>query len=145
MISCDTNILFAACDADSTCHAKARAFIEEHCRNQSFCLCEQILMELYCLLRNPVVCRHPLDAADATKVIQGFRTNPYWRIVDLIPGHGIMDAVWHTAALSDFAYRRIFDTRLAAILRHHGVQDFATRNRKDFRDTGFRRVWDPTY
>ncbi len=36
------------------------------------------------------------------------------------------------------------DTRLAAILLHHGVQDFATRNLKDFRAVGFRRVWDPT-
>lgn len=144
MISCDTNILFAACDADATNHTKARTFIEEHSSNKSFCICEQVLMELYCLLRNPIVCSQPLAAADATEVIQVFRTNPFWRIVDLVPGHGIMDSVWQTAARSDFAYRRIFDTRLAVILRHHGVQDFATRNLEDFRDAGFRRVWDPT-
>jgi predicted nucleic acid-binding protein len=28
-------------------------------------------------------------------------------------------------------------------LRHHGVDEFATRNINDFKDFGFSRVWDP--
>jgi predicted nucleic acid-binding protein len=76
-------------------------------------------------------------------VIQRFRASPAWRIVD-VPGEArIMDGVWRTAAMSGIAYRRIFDLRLAATLRHHGVTDFATRNIKDFAGLGFTKVWDP--
>ena len=55
----------------------------------------------------------------------------------------VMDAVWRHAATPAFARRRIFDTRLALTLRHHGVAEFATANVKDFRDFGFNRVWNP--
>jgi toxin-antitoxin system PIN domain toxin len=144
MISCDTNIFFAACDADSPHQAKARHFLTTHGANASFCVCEQVLMELYCLLRNPTVCKRPLAAGDAAGMIHAFRSNRFWRIVDVVPGQGIMDQVWRLAAKDDFAYRRIFDIRLACTLRHHGVLKFATRNTKDFRHAGFQTVWDPT-
>jgi len=42
-----------------------------------------------------------------------------------------------------FARRRLFDTRTALSLRHHGVTEFATANVKDFGDFGFTRVWNP--
>lgn len=144
MISCDTNILFAACDADSPHHVKALAFLSGHRAAHDFCLCEQALMELYCLLRNPAVCTRPLPAGEAAAVVHAFRANPFWRIVDVVQGQGIMDRVWALAATGGFAYRRIFDIRLAATLQHHGVREFATRNVKDFRDGGFAKVWDPT-
>jgi hypothetical protein len=47
------------------------------------------------------------------------------------------------AAAPQFARRRIYDTRLALTLRHHGVSDFATANVKDFEGFGFSRVWNP--
>jgi uncharacterized protein len=59
MISCDTNIIFPACDATAVHHQAARAFLAHYRRDDRFCLCEQVLMELYVLLRNPAVCRNP--------------------------------------------------------------------------------------
>jgi len=144
MISCDTNILFAACDVDSPYHDRAYAFLSEHRSNGDFCICEQVLMELYCLLRNPTVGARPLRPGEAVMLIHSLRANPFWRIVDVMPGQGIMDRVWKTAATENFACRRIFDARLAVTLRHHGVLEFATRNLKGFRDAGFRNLWDPT-
>ncbi len=54
-----------------------------------------------------------------------------------------MDDVWNQAATSGFARRRIFDTRLAHTLRHHGVTRFATANRRDFQDFDFVEIWNP--
>ena len=143
MISCDTNILFPACDTTAPDHDAARTFLNEHAERSDFCLCEQVLVELYCLLRNPTVCRRPLSAAKAVQVIQGFRSNPNWAVVDVVLDSGIMEHTWAHAAKPNFAYRNIFDARLAATLKHHGVSEFATRNQKDFRVFGFSRVWDP--
>jgi uncharacterized protein len=54
-----------------------------------------------------------------------------------------MEAVWEFAQQPDFAFRRIIDARLALTLRHHGVDEFATANVKDFQGFGFRSVWNP--
>jgi toxin-antitoxin system PIN domain toxin len=144
MTSCDTNVLYLALNADATGHAAAVGFLTEHLEDQRFVLCEQVLAELYCLLRNPAVNGTPLDAAAAVRVIQQLRSNPAWRVVD-VPGEArMMDPVWRAAAQPGLAFRRIFDLRLAATLRHHGVRQFATRNLRDFADAGFIRVWDPT-
>ena len=99
-------------------------------------------MELYCLLRNPT-CSTPLSAAEAVSVVQGFRANPFWRIVDHVLDSNIMTSVWKAAGRVDFAYRRVFDARLAYILLHHGVDSFATHNLRDFQDYGFAKVWNP--
>jgi hypothetical protein len=55
-----------------------------------------------------------------------------------------MEDVWRHAAKPNFSRRRIIDTRLALTLIRSGVEEFATRNVRDFEDFGFRRVWDPT-
>jgi uncharacterized protein len=54
-----------------------------------------------------------------------------------------MAAVWDQAGRDPFARRKLIDVRLALTLRHHGVTEFATVNGADFRDLGFRRVWNP--
>ncbi len=54
-----------------------------------------------------------------------------------------MDQVWRLASSRDFAFRRIVDSRLALTLRHHGVNELATTNEKDFAGFGFSRVWKP--
>ena len=144
MTSCDTNVLFAACDTDSPHHIAARAFLRDHALDPGFFLGEQVLLELYCLLRNPKVCAPPLGAVEAVATIERLRRNPRWRVVDIAPGHRIMDRVWQHAVNDELAYRRVFDLRLAFTLQHHGVTDFATRNLRDFADVGFARVWDPT-
>ena len=143
MTSCDTNVLYMAVNADTPGYMAASAFLQEHRSNQRFLLCEQVLTELYTLLRNPTVTPKPLDASGAVAVIQRFRASPAWRIVD-VPGEArMMDGVWVAAAARNMAYRRIYDLRLAATLRHHGVTSLATRNLRDFAGLGFTRVWDP--
>jgi toxin-antitoxin system PIN domain toxin len=141
--SCDTNILFPVCDTTAPHHDAARAFFAEFADREDFCLTEQVLMELYCLLRNPTVCRRPLSGREAVAAIQGFRSNPRWPVVDVVMGGDIMRQVWDRASRSTFPYRQIFDLRLAATLRHHGVTRFATRNLKDFESLGFEQLWDP--
>jgi toxin-antitoxin system PIN domain toxin len=143
VISFDTNILFAYVDGDNPLHEKARVFFTGLQGSSDVCVCEQVLIELYCLVRNPSVCRSPLSAPEAVQLIQGFRSNPAWRIVDVVNEPSLMKSVWVFASENHFAYRRIFDLRLAKTLQHHGVTEFATRNLKDFQDTGFTRVWNP--
>jgi uncharacterized protein len=140
MISCDTNILFPALEASHTHHAPARAFLESQVENHEFALCELVLVEVYVLLRNPLVATRPLDAASAVQQIDNLRRNPRWALLDY-PG-GLMDDIWKKASHST-AYRRVFDIRLALTLRHHGVGEFATANTKDFGGFGFQRVWNP--
>lgn len=67
-------------------------------------------MELYSLLRNPAVCSPTLSASEAVKVVQGFRSNPKWRIVDVVAHSAIMKTVWQWAATPNCAYRRISST-----------------------------------
>lgn len=143
MISCDTNILFAVCNRDAMHHGPARTFLAAHAGDSRFVLCEQVLMELYCLLRNPSVSRSPLNAFDAVNMIQSFRRNPVWRIVDVPPGRAAMDRVWRAVEVRGFAFRKIFDIRMAETLLHHGVDTFATRNTRDFDGCGFVCVFDP--
>jgi toxin-antitoxin system PIN domain toxin len=143
MISCDTNILFPSMDEGSPHHEKARDFLSAHIDDEQFCICEQVLMELYCLLRNPAVCRHPLGAGEAAEVIQTYRSNPRWNIIDVTSTTPMMNDVWTWAAKPGTAYRRIFDLRLAATLKQHRVTEFATQNIKDFLRLGFERVWNP--
>ena len=50
MVSCDTNILFAASCPDDPKHAAACAFLEAHADDGNFVVAEQTLVELYCLL-----------------------------------------------------------------------------------------------
>ena len=144
MMSCDTNVLFAALDHDSVYHVSAIAFLNGMRESDQFGLCELVFVELYGLLRNPAVSKQPLTSMEAARIIQKFRSQPHWLILDY-PGlqSDIMKRLWELAAKSDFPYRRIYDARLALTLRYHGVTEFATRNVKDFQGFGFKKVWNP--
>ena len=50
MVSCDTNVLFAASNPGDAKHAEACAFVESHVDDPHFVIAEQTLMELYCQL-----------------------------------------------------------------------------------------------
>ncbi len=141
MTACDTNILFPALEASHANHAPARAWLDDQVENQSFVICELNLLELYLLVRSATISKRPLDAPSAVAVIESLRTNPAWRLIDY-PG-GLMPEVWRVAGRPGMARRRIVDTRLSLVLRHHGVTHFATANEKDFADFGFKRVWNP--
>ncbi len=144
MISCDTNILFAAMDTRSAWFKSCKVFLEDMSAKEDFALCELVLIELYGLLRNPVVSAVPCSAKEAAGIIQHFRSHPRWQVLDYPgPQADIMKKLWALSEQNGFAYKRIYDARLALTLRHHGVTDFATRNKKDFQGYGFKRVWDP--
>ena len=144
MRSCDTNVLFAALDSESVHHTVAIAYLNGVRESDRFGLCELVLVELYGLLRNPTVSKHPLNGTEAARVIHQFRSHPYWLILDYPgPQSGVMNRLWELAAKSDFPYGKVYDARLALTLRHHGVTEFATRNIKDFQGFGFKRVWNP--
>jgi toxin-antitoxin system PIN domain toxin len=139
MISFDTNVLFPALEPSHRDHRAARAFVEG--LSGRVAVCELVLAEIYVLVRNPATARRPLGAGEATSLVERLRTNPAWRLVDY-PG-GLMDRVWRAASAPGCARRRIFDARLAVTLVHHGVEEFATANEKDFAGLGFRRVFNP--
>lgn len=143
MVSCDTNILFAASCPDDPKHAVARAFLEAHADDGNFVVAEQTLVELYCLLRNPVLQKNPLSAGDAAAVISSYRGNPAWAVVDIPASPDVMNAVWRRAASRNFARRRIHDVRLAETLKYWKVDEFHTRNTRDFADAGFRVLSNP--
>lgn len=105
---------------------------------------EFILAELYGLLRNPAVLERPLAAAEAVEVIQTYRRHPRWRLIGFpSESRPLHDAMWAQATTRDFAFRRLYDIRSALTLTAQGVTEFATANVKDFKDIGFRRVWNP--
>jgi uncharacterized protein len=89
MISVDTNILLYSLNADCDEHAAAQAFIARLGAARDVVLCELVLVELFLLLRNPAVVARPLEAAEAVHIVQGFRNNPRWRLVESAPSWGV--------------------------------------------------------
>lgn len=143
MISFDTNVLFAAWKRDDPNHRAAAGLIGSFADSSEVMLAEQSLLELYVLMRNPVVNAKPLTAAEAVQAIRRIRSNPRWAVVDVPLDGKVMSVVWARAESRQFAARRIFDVRLAETLKFFGVDTFYTRNIKDFRDCGFKRLINP--
>jgi toxin-antitoxin system PIN domain toxin len=145
MISFDTNLLLYSLNQDCAEYNDARAFFATLPTNSgTVAICELVLVELYVLLRNPAVLKHPLGSADAVSIIQAFRQHPTWALLDY-PGDssGVMDEVWRLAAQPNHGRRVVFDARLAFALRQQGVTQFASRNEIHFAGFGFTRVWNP--
>ncbi|HQV69587.1 MAG TPA: PIN domain-containing protein [Thermoflexales bacterium] len=144
MLSVDTNILFYALNANAPLNTKAVDFLQSFQDSEEMALSELVLTELYCLLRNPIILAHPLPAAEAVDVIQHFRNHPKWRLIGFPQNSRVLhDQLWKYAAQRDFAYRRVYDARLALTLLQNGVTEFASVNAKDFAKLGFKRVWNP--
>jgi uncharacterized protein len=144
MISIDTNILFAAIDADHALHSKAAAFIDSLQDRDDVVISEFVLLELYSLLRNPVVLTKPLSASAAVDVCEAFRQHPNWQVIGFPPdSRSFHDQFWPRLRGRDFARRRAFDWRAGLSLIQQGVTEFATVNLKDFHGFGFDRVWNP--
>lgn len=140
MLSIDTNVLLYALNRDAPEHVAARRFMSECGERDDVAICELVLVELYVLLRNPVVVPHPLNAAEAAEVCLELRANPRWALIESAP---VMTELWSRVAASGFPRHRIFDLRLALTVKHHGVTEWATRNVKDFEGLGFQRLIDP--
>jgi len=144
MLSIDTNLLFYAFATDRVEHAAAREWITPLHELDDVVLSEFMLLEFYRLLRNPAVMKNFLSAEQAAGVVESYRAHPHWRVVGFPrEDRSLHDAMWKIAARRDFAYRRIYDVRLALILRAHGVTRFATHNKADFMGLGFDQVFDP--
>jgi hypothetical protein len=144
MISIDTNILFAALDADHDLHGRASTFIDSLQDRDDVVISEFMLLELYSLLRNPVVLTKPLSASAAVDVCEAFRQHPNWQVIGFPPdSRSFHDQFWPRLRGRDFARRRAFDWRAGLSLIQQGVTEFATVNVKDFQGFGFTRVWDP--
>jgi len=140
MLGIDTNILAYARLARSPWHGKAKSFLEEVADDTQVVISEQVLVELYLLLRNDKIISPPLSAEAAVRECSLFRSHPRWQLVD---SAGVMDQVWPLASARNFPRRKIFDVRLAKSLQSHGVTRLATANVKDFENLGFERVWNP--
>ena len=144
MISLDTNVLLPAIETDNDDHTRAAAFLETLQQRDDVAISEFILLELYGLLRNPVVLRRPLTAARAAGTCEAFRTHPRWQVVGFPPdSRRFHDAFWPRLSKESFARRRAYDWRTALSLIQQGVTEFATVNTKDFGGFGFTRVWNP--
>lgn len=144
MLAFDTNLLFYAVNRSSPFHEAALAFLESIREDPKVAVCEFALLELYCLLRNPKVNAKPLGPEGAVQVIEAYRHHPTWRLVGFSQeSRKLHDRLWKLAARRDFAYRRVYDVRMALALIDQGVTRFATVNVKDFEDLGFQQVWNP--
>lgn len=144
MISVDTNILLPAVESRNPGHGRAAAFLLSLQERDDVALSEFILLELYVLLRNPVVMGQPLSAAKAASICEAFRQHPRWQVVGLpSESRAFHDAFWPRLRKESFARRRAFDWRTALGLLQQGVTEFATINTKDFQGFGFARVWNP--
>lgn len=144
MISVDTNILFPGVVRSHARHAKAAEFLGSLSASSDVILSEFTLLELYILLRNPVVMPVPLSASDAVATCQAFRNHPHWQIAGFPENSAqFHDAFWPQLARDPFARRRAFDCRTARALQKFGATEFATENVKDFENLGFKRVWNP--
>lgn len=144
MLSVDTNILFHAFNEDSPSHAAAYAWITSIQRDEDVAISEFILAELYGLLRNTAVLKHPLSGKEAVEVVQTYRRHPRWRLIGFpAESRSMHDDLWKCAQGKTFAFRRLYDARSVLSMIAQGVTEFATTNVKDFQNLGFKRVWNP--
>jgi toxin-antitoxin system PIN domain toxin len=141
MLTADTNLFIHAADPDSSLHPSAREFFHGVKNDESFVLCELVLVELYMQLRNPAVFKKPYSAKEASGYCRALKQNPAWRCVDY--DAAISARLWDYASSTRAGFRHVIDARLALTLLHHGVERFATVNVKHFHEFGFVRVWNP--
>lgn len=144
MISLDTNILFAAVETTNPDHSRAAAFLASLRSESDVAVSELVLIELYGLLRNPIVLSRPVSAVEAAAVCERFRLHPRWQLIGLPPdGRAFHDALWSRLRDPRTPKRRIYDLRLGMSLVLQGITEFATVNLKDFQGIGFKKVWNP--
>lgn len=144
MLAIDANILLYAYAEAAPENLEAKAFIQAYSMNSQVAISEFTLAEFYLLLRNPAVLEQPLSAEEAVSAIEDYRNHPHWRILGFPPAsRDIHDQLWSYAKSPQFARRRIYDVRTGLTLLAFGVSDFATANTKDFKNLGFKRVWNP--
>ena len=144
MISFDANILLYALNEDSPWQKRSMQFLLDLSKRQDVVVSELILVELYTLLRNPIILKKPFDAEEAVEIVNAYRNHPNWALVGFdADSKKIHQILWKLVKQKNFARRRIYDVRFALFLQHQGVNEFATVNVKDFQDLGFKKLWNP--
>jgi predicted nucleic acid-binding protein len=144
VISVDSNLLLYAFSAAAPAHRPAQTFLQSLAGRDDVALSEFVLAEFYLLLRNPAVLARPLSARAASAVIQGYRQNLAWKVLEFPPrALALHDELWLRASTAQAGRRRLYDARTALALRSFGVTEFATTIVKDFAGFGFARVWNP--
>jgi uncharacterized protein len=142
MYSLDTNILIYATNEDAPEHAKAQKVIAKLLATPNeWILADQVLLEFYRALRNPMVFENPASAPDAWRMINFYREEAGCQrcCFEL--------EMWHQLELhlksNRFEAKRTFDAVLAITLIGNAVQVLYTRNTKDFKGFGFRSIINP--
>lgn len=80
----------------------------------------------------------------AVSICEQFRQHPRWQLIGFpAESRRFHDDLWEALKNKTVARRRAYDIRAAMTLLSQGVAEFATVNEKDFRDLGFKRVWNP--
>ena len=143
MNSGDTNLLLYAMNRGCAEHAVAKRWLEGALAEpREWIFSDQVLFELYRLLRHPRVMTRALSTADALAQIAWFREETGFLHC------GYDESLWAGAlgALKSQANRSgllVYDAVLAETLRAQEVTRFFTRNVADFSGFGFFEVVDP--
>lgn len=143
MKSGDTNLLLYAMNRGCAEHAAAKAWLEKALAEpREWIFADQVLFELYRLLRHPKVTAKPLTAKAALAQIAWFREETGFLHCgyDESRWAGVMEALAKQGKRSGLL---VHDAVLAETLRAQGVTQFYTRNPKDFASFGFFEVVNP--
>ena len=143
MNSGDTNLLLYAMNRGCAEHAAARVWLEAAMvEPRAWIFADQVLFELYRLLRHPKVMARPLSAAAALAQIAWFREDTGFLHCgyDESRWAGVVQAV---ASQGERGGLLVHDAVLAETLRAQGVTRFHTRNVGDFVGFGFFEVVNP--
>lgn len=143
MNSGDTNLLLYAMNRGCAEHAVAKAWLDAALAEpREWIFSDQVLFELYRLLRHPKVMAKPLTAAAAVEQIGWFREETGFLHCgyDEARWAGVLRAV---KAQGERSGLLVHDAVLAETLRAQGVTRFYTRNVTDFEGFGFFEVVNP--
>lgn len=143
MKSGDTNLLLYAMNSGCAEHVVAKAWLEAALAEpREWIFADQILFELYRLLRHPKVMAKPLSSAAAVEQIVWLREDTGFLHCgyDESRWAGVMKAL---AAQGERSGLLVHDAVLAETLRAQGVTQFHTRNVRDFAGFGFFDVVNP--
>ncbi|MBI2892468.1 MAG: PIN domain-containing protein [Deltaproteobacteria bacterium] len=141
MKSADTNVLLYALNEDCVEHEACRPVLDDLANGGvDWVVADQVLIELYRLLRNPSVLERPLTAGKAAEVVDFFDRCGCQRVGY---AHDLWPPLRADLGRRGFAAGRSFDAQLAHTLRAAGVRTLYTRNVRHFADAGFERLVDP--
>lgn len=142
MKSLDTNILLYAANSTAPEHLKAKVIVDAMLKTpREWILSDQTLLEFYKALRNPRIFEKPRSAREAALLVSFLRRDS--GIPHCTYELARFDQLFQHLAAKDFPYQRTHDAVLAITLLHEGVEEFYTRNTKDFVQFGFLRLKNP--